>query len=1842
MSENRHIHIRGARENNLKGVDVDIPLGKMTVVTGPSGSGKTSLAMGTLYAEGQRRYMETFSPYVRQFMDRMDRPAVEAVDNVPPAIALGQRNSVKNSRSTVGTMTGINEYLKLVFSRLAVGRDAQGRIVRPSTPQSVVQELLQEHAGEDAVFCFGVAQVGSFEEMRTALLGQGFLRVWIDGDMQRLDELEEGALNGSECWMVVQDRVKLKAEAQARLLEAVETALRLGQSVAYVALRGHEGWGALREYRSDWYPLEEPRPGLFSGNSPLGACPECKGYGRAISYDYNKGIVPELSIRDGALKMLMSPTLSLCYQDFLKANRKYKAVRLDVPWNKLSSKEKDWTLNGNCGELDAWAASDHGLWYGYKGIFEDMEKHAHKMTVRVFLSYYRVYSLCPACGGGRLRPEALAYTLGGLTVPQVQALPMDELLQWVDAHVLPNVGEDRSLAQAVGELRSRVSYLCEVGLPYISTARLTRSLSGGEIERVSLTACLGAALTETLFVLDEPTVGLHSRDTERLISAMRRLANRGNSLVVVEHEEAVMRAADYLVDMGPGSGSAGGELVFAGAPAGIASVSRSLTGQYLSGKRQISIPAKRNKPKGFLKIRKAECHNLHNFDVDIPLGVYTCLTGVSGSGKSTLACQVLYGHVHPEALDDEEQVQGGTIRGLEKLKEVVLVDQSPIVRTPRSTPALYMKIFDEIRALFVQEPTAQARGLKPGYFSFNSGEGRCPRCAGLGLEKVEMQFLSDIFVPCAWCHGSRYTPQALSITLWGYNMAEILAMDVKSALELFSKSTNARARRVVAGLRALVNVGLGHLGLGQPLNTLSGGENQRLKLARILTETMADGADGKGSLLILDEPGTGLHFSDLEVLLNVFSQLVKQGHSLLVIEHNLDLIKAADYVIDLGPEGGNGGGQVVAAGTPEQVAAAGKGYTAAYLAQALRGVAPASFASALPCAEETPRAISLRGARHHQLKNIDVDIPLNEMTVVTGLSGSGKSTLAFDIVFAEGQKRFMDVMSPYARQFTEQMETPDIDTLTGLPPTVAIEQNRSRGGSKSTVGTVTEIWQFLRLLYAKLGVAHCPRCGVEVGRRSPDEIHAAVQQELEKKPTRLMISAPVVQNRKGHYADLARWAAKKKYPYLVADGVLTTPEDFTPLDRYSNHNVDVVTAVLSVVHNKIQANGEDCDFATMQEIVDRTLEMGDGFLRLIPEGKLKKAVLLGTRLTCPKCGESYADPEPSSFSFNSPHGWCPTCMGHGVISAAGGKKRDEDERASALERELRYDRELEQAVAKGEAEALCPACRGMRLNPFALGVTLFGKKITDMGMMDAETALREVQGWRFCGREEEIARNVVAEIEPRLRFLQRVGLGYLSLDRSATTLSGGEIQRIRLAAQLGSNLRGVLYVLDEPTIGLHPRDNARLLSTLAELKRRGNTLLVVEHDEDTMRSADFLIDLGPGAGVNGGQIVAQGCFEDVVANPSSVTGKALSVAGRRAGGGHRLSIKDAEWLVLDGCNLHNLKNVELRLPRARFTVVTGPSGAGKTSLITDTLGPAVRAALGSKSEKKVWGKCYGLDSVRALYQVDQSPLGKTPRSTPATYIGIFDEIRKLFAQSADARRLGFDAGRFSFNTSAGNCPDCKGTGFRKQEMDFLPPCTVPCESCRGARYNSRTLQVRYKGKTIADVLDMNMEEAAAFFENQPRLADPLKLLCETGLGYLSLGQASNTLSGGEAQRIKLVAELIKGRRAALSAIRRGRALPQDLYLIEEPTIGLHPQDVRLLVQVLRRLVELGNTVVVIEHNLELICEADFVIDMGPSAGEQGGEIIAQGTVRQVAASSRSVTAPFIRQELLRGKSLRKK
>lgn len=1872
------IRIKRAEEHNLKGWDVEIPMNKMSVITGPSGSGKTSLALHTLYAEGQRRYVETFSPYVRQFLERMGRPKVESIEPIPPALALEQTNRVRTSRSTVGTMTELTEYWKFVFSHLAEGRDPlTGEIVRPVGADEAAEWVKKNFpAGDDLMVLFPITLPEGLpsQEVLAGMLSGGYLRYFWEGEVYRSDSPEGAPWKESDApssLLVVQDRLRCpeagNATEQERLTEALDEALRLGKHMTTLASRDNGKWEVRRQFRNDWSPLLEPMPGLFSFNSALGACPHCRGFGKTIGVNLNKTVYWDKSLQDHAIGIFHSlkgelwrcnGKLPAQFEKELLSCAKKKKIPVNRPFGELTEAQQKWVLEG---ETDPGVPARE-FWPGVRAFFKWHESQPSKMLVRMLLGYFRSYDLCPECKGARLRPEALCFTVGGNTLPDLMQMPIEDLLPWVKKHVLhPKEGGswNGSMAYVAGELFSRLAYLNEVGLGYLTLDRATKTLSGGEVERVNLTLSLGSSLTNTLFVLDEPTVGLHPRDTGRLIRIMHRLRDRGNTVTVVEHEEAVMRAADWIVDLGPGSGDKGGEKLYAGPIAGLEKVEKSQTGAFLFGNKRLEIPQTRRKAKKCLHLKGASHNNIHDLDVDIPLGVMTCLTGVSGSGKSTLAYDILYLNALKNFGERSEDDPGilESLTGWENLSGVYLVDQSPIMRTPRSTPSVYIKAFDGIRQLFADTDEAKAGGVSAGYFSFNSGEGRCPRCSGCGFEKIEMQFLSDVYVPCGDCEGRRYTNEALRYTLNEKTLSEVLDFSVSLACEWFEQIPGSKSAKVRQSLGLLQQVGLGHLKLGQPLNTLSGGENQRLKLAGLIMESGAlakktagkgkSSTKPKGKLLLLDEPSTGLHFSDIKVLLGVFHSLVEAGHTLLVIEHNTEIIKCADYVVDLGPEGGLGGGQLVACGTPEEIAANRDSITGRYLLPLLNPDSPKAKESLLIREnleefEDWTRAIgpvkairdrfdpgtqwiSLRGARYHNLKNMDVDIPRGEMTVLSGLSGSGKSSLAFGIFFEEGQRRFLDVMSPYARQFTEQRERPEKDCLIGLPPTVAIEQNVSRGGSKSTVGTVTEIWDFFRLLYSKLGDIWCPHCQKKTIRLSHEDIAAqALRQAQASKSFSLM--APLIRGRKGNYTDLAEWAEKKGYEYLFVDGKRVAVAAFRPLDRYKTHDIDLILG-----------NWKPGALPSVQEwshIIHQALKWGKGVLRW--EDDKGKRGFLSTSRSCPSCGEAFDEPEPRLFSYNSPHGWCPVCRGHGVIKP--GLRIDLEKTDSVLEAELRFDKEVERASEEENVIRICPSCHGTRLNELARSARLKDLTPDQLASMPVVHLHGIVEKWEFPPREMMIARDALTEIERRLHFLTTVGLEYLQLNRSVRTLSGGELQRIRLSAQLGSNLQGVLYVLDEPTIGLHPRDNQRLLESMKELKERGNSLLVVEHDTEVMEQADWIMDMGPGAGVHGGEIMAQGTLTDLRENDLSVTGKALREQPQHPYRGERRPLPALRsrtgWIKINKASLHNLKGVNAQFALERLNVVTGVSGAGKTSLVTGTLFPAAQEALYEKTPlEKAWKSASSFDSLSHVYRVDQTPIGRTPRSTPGTYVGFFDDIRALFASTQGARQRGFTASRFSFNTASGRCEACKGNGAIKWEMDFLPPSYRPCEVCQGRRYNTQTLEVEYNGKTIADVLEMSLEEAADFFDAVPKIRDPLRLLCDTGMGYLRLGQPSSTLSGGEAQRLKLVTELIKGQAGTRTATLRGRILPKALYIIEEPSIGLHPLDVRRLIDVLHRLVDQGNTVVVIEHDLEIAAEADYLIDVGPEAGAFGGEIVAAGTPEEIAACRKGFTYQWMEKVL---------
>ena len=871
------------------------------------------------------------------------------------------------------------------------------------------------------------------------------------------------------------------------------------------------------------------------------------------------------------------------------------------------------------------------------------------------------------------------------------------------------------------------------------------------------------------------------------------------------------------------------------------------------------------------------------------------------------------------------------------------------------------------------------------------------------------------------------------------------------------------------------------------------------------------------------------------------------------------------------------------------------------------------------------RWITVEGAREHNLRNLSVRIPRNKLVVVTGVSGSGKSTLAFDILFSEGQRRFLDSLNAYARQFVEQMPRPDVDAVHGLPPTVSIEQRISRGGGKSTVATVTEIYHFIRLLYTKLGVIHCPDCQLPVQAQTLDSLVGSLKMQAKKRGD-LLLLAPRIRNRKGFHTDVGEWAARQGYEQVRADGEFLPTAEPLRLDRYSEHDVEAVVG-------RLKKRG----VKNATELISECLAVGQGTLFAVDDAGGE--TVHSTSHSCGGCGRSFAPLDPKDFSYNSARGWCPTCRGFGETFYIPDVERGDAQEA------------VEETWFgwQEDSRELCTDCNGARLAPLARAVRLplprlakrnFGDEPTIYAFAQASVGAADelFAALKWRGRGAEIARDILPEIASRLSFLREVGLDYLQLGRAVTTLSGGEAQRIRLAAQLGSNLSGVLYVLDEPTIGLHPRDNQQLLGALEQLRSRGNSVVVVEHDEDTMARADYIIDLGPGAGVVGGQVVAAGSLKQILRNKQSLTGIELSRQHSRgqalcqarpthpplARRGASRKNKTPSLLFRE-LRKNNLKNVSVAVPLGRFTVVTGVSGSGKSTLVRECILPAVRTALKARRKKTI----EGIEQIKAVHEVDQSPIGRTPRSVPATYVGFFDTIRQLFAQVPESRMRGFGPARFSFNSPQGRCPECKGAGIVKLEMNFLPPAFMTCDTCEGSRYSPEVLDIVYNDKTIAEVLELSVNEAADFFGAIPKIFRPLKALRDTGLGYLKLGQTSPTLSGGEAQRVRLVTHLLSG--LSDNPARLMSDSRKNLFLLEEPTIGLHMADVRRLVGVLQRLVDGGHTVLVIEHNLDLIAAADWVIDLGPEGGQGGGQIIVQGPPPEIAKTRHSHTGRFLKR-----------
>jgi excinuclease ABC subunit A len=2005
--DNSTIVIRGAREHNLRNVDLDLPRNRLIVFTGVSGSGKSSLAFDTLYAEGQRRYVESLSSYARQFLGQLQKPDVDYLAGLSPSISIQQKAAGRNPRSTVGTITEIHDYLRVLYARIGQGHCPRcGRPITAQTREQIIGRILALPEGTRFLILAPVirGQKGEYKDLFEEMLKRGFVRARVDGQVVRLtDDLKLDRRIKHDIAIVI-DRLKNEPKIRPRLAEAVEQALALADGAMIIAVEqpGAKGMELPEENDRPSHPVtpsprhlrpspeyedillsahyactacnrsyEPPSPQMFSFNSPHGMCPDCDGLGYRYSFDPGLLIPdPALSFYDGGIP-LVGPVRGMgrWRRHIFEGVAQTLGIDLKKPWRDLPVEQQNLLLYGG-GDRHItfeWKQRGGGVWkHGgkWEGIIPQLLSSFKKTAAgprRLQLEKYMRVVRCPSCQGQRLNEQARAVRVGGKTLVELCALPIGDLAQWFDPETGPLEKSLEPIQRAIAEevlkeIRGRLGFLLNVGLHYLTLDRSAPTLSGGEAQRIRLAGQIGCGLVGVLYILDEPSIGLHPRDNDRLLRSLERLRDMGNTVVVVEHDEETMRAADHIVDFGPGPGVRGGEVVAAGSFAEVVANPKSLTGQYLAGVKQIAIPEKRRpRSEKSLQIHGARHHNLKNIDVEIPLGLFVCVTGVSGSGKSSLINDILREglqiadgrlQIENEGGGEESEAEGRAIcnlhsaicnrydriTGTEHIDKVIDIDQSPIGRTPRSNPATYIKVFDEIRALFAQMPEAKIRGYTPGRFSFNKPGGRCEACEGNGSNRLEMDFLADVWMTCPVCEGRRFNRETLQIRFKGKNIHEVLEMDVQEALEQFTN-----VPRIRAMLQTLHDVGLDYIKLGQSSPTLSGGEAQRIKLARELCKR----STGK-TLYILDEPTTGLHFDDIQKLLQVLHGFVDAGNSVVVIEHNLDVIKTADWVIDLGPEGGSGGGEVVCTGTPEEIAAWPNSYTGQALSRGPLSVVRSSWSVANGKARKTKSQkrqatdyglrttdygpmthLTVQGAQQHNLKNITVSLPRERMTVCCGPSGSGKSSLALDTIYAEGQRRYIESLSAYARQFLGQMQKPKVEHVSGLSPAISIEQKTTSKSPRSTVGTVTEVYDYLRILYARLGQPYCPACDIPIGTQTTDEIIDKVASLPEG--SKFYVMAPLERHGQEKYEALWEEIRRAGFVRVRIDGRSYNLDELPPIDHRRKHVVQVI------VDRLVARPGQRGRIA---DAIEAALELGRGVMHVAHvdqerEEPAWKVEHFSLHFACDRCGRSFEPLNPHHFSFNSPLGWCPTCEGLGVQKGASPALVIRDPRrslrdgalaawppltaenpfsrfAEALARHVGFslDTPFEQlqaahqrAVLHGTGETWipldggarsaergapsaerrarsaeiqrprnsalparrsalgarrsalyaprfqykglfpaideatrvsfvyrhkldhlvnevpCSTCGGSRLRDDAAACRFNGYTLGQLCGLPLGQTLELFKNLKLPQAQQQVAGEVLREITNRLQFLVDVGLDYLTLSRPTPTLSGGESQRIRLASQIGSGLTGVLYVLDEPTIGLHPRDNRRLLQALAHLRNLGNTLVLVEHDREVIAAADYLLDFGPGAGDRGGEITAQGTPKQVTRAKNSLTGQYLS--GRRAiaiPSNRRITTHHAPLtshhpaLTVKGARQNNLKNLDVRFPLGAFIAVAGVSGSGKSSLVHEILyNTLARKLHRARTSGAAHDEILGLEHIDKVINVDQDPIGNAPSSNPATYTGVFDLIRQLFAQLPEAKVRGYHPRRFSFNKPGGRCEACEGNGQKKIEMHFLPDVWVECDVCHGSRYNPGTLAVRYKGKSIADVLEMRVSEALALFDNIPKIRRVLQTLADVGLDYLSLGQPAPTLSGGEAQRVKLAAELARPN--------TGRTL----YLLDEPTTGLHFDDIHKLLEVLNRLVDLGNTVIVVEHNMDVIKTADWIIDLGPEAGDAGGYIVAQGTPEEV-------------------------
>ena len=1749
-----HLVLQGLRENNLKNLSVAIPHDSLVCITGLSGSGKSSLAFDTVYAEGQRRYIETFSPYTRQFLDKIKKPEVDYVQNVRPAIAIQQKTRILNSRSTVGSLTNSNDYLRTLWTHIASPNcpECDRQIISHTANELALQleRACNDQPGEAFYICAPVTLPKS-PKKRKALLEHitaiGYSRFLNPATMQA--EITERP-DKPPLWLhneviVVLDRIHAERFSYKSALDSFTQAYALAQGQCIILPRSIVTGSVafpLKEYthfqqlRCVDHPdaiLPKIRKSLFSYNHPNGACENCNGFGFNLTVDPELVVPnPGLSLQEGAIHCWSSENRIWEHESLLLFCKK-KKIPISKPWHTLTPAQQSLLFD-----------TKEKTYTGIRPWFKKLERKSYKMHIRVFLARYRSQTICADCNGMRLKKEALIYKYKSVQLPDLWSMEIQKLLEWLTQtkKTLSKTQQvSRPLADLFAHTIERLTFLNDLGLSYLTLNRQARTLSGGETQRVNLAAALGSSLTATQFVLDEPSVGLHARDTLRLIAAVKQLSAGKSSVLVVEHDPEFIKAADSIIEIGPGAGSSGGEIVYTGSYARW----KNKKSIYLQRKKQPAISNKKTKQ---IQIKNACARNLQNISCSIPLGSLTVLSGVSGSGKSTLVAEVILEAYRCYKQKVPATLIPGTVTGFEHIEECAYIDQSPLAKSPRANVATYTKIWDILRDLLAETEQAHQRALTRSSFSFNVDQGRCTVCKGAGHTREDMQFLSDIYLPCEACLGRRFQMPVLEVKRNGKNAHEWLQTTVSETALLLKENS-----RITATCQLLIRLGLGHLTLGHALSDLSGGEAQRLKLIRFI-----DAAKIKSSLLIFDEPTTGLHAQDVGLFLDLLDTLKAQGHTLICIEHNLDVIDSADHIIDLGPEGGSQGGRLLYDGPVAGLPAAQESYTA--LALERHKKSPESKQQKIKPAKKTSTSVArITGATQHNLKNISLAIPLEKIVAFTGVSGSGKSSVAKDILFAEGQRRYLDCLSPYARQFIKGLDKPAVESLDNIPPGVYVGQHLTLPVQLSTVATLSEIYNFLRLLFVKTGDQFCPEHPDQrIANLSADRIAATLHADYNEK---IRILVPIITSRKGSHKEIIRRAIDADITEVRVNGVFCKSSSlFEGLERNKTHTIEYVLAV---------CNPRRLDTILLKEVLEHGLALGSGSIII---NNAKKDLIFSTSRSCPICNRGFLKPDPEDLSFHSTRGACTVCSGTGVRQNG----------------------------------SLCKTCSGQRLNPIGRNIRIAGKNISELSSMKPLAALNFLNDTTF---EKTTADLILSEVRTKLETLSSLGLNHISLDRDCKTLSSGELQRVRLSAALGSSLAGVLYLLDEPSAGLHPNDNRLVLNKIQQLKEHGSSVILIEHDPDSITCADHIVELGPGGGLEGGSVVFEGSLarfkksdtktSRAIKNSTSLSIKQVSRA-----------IQESLTITQGTCNTVSIDS--LTIPLNQLVAICGVSGAGKSSLVEGMVADTILNGTAPIAHNHWYGENSEVHASTAIHKIlviDQQPIGKNTRSTPASYLGLWDHIRKLFAQTPEAKSLGWSSSYFSYNTGNGRCPTCEGRGSLKLEMNFLANSSITCDTCEGKRFADEANTVRFTGLTPADALSLTFEEAKTHFTNYPKIRKPVDRACALGLGYLTLGQSSTTLSGGEAQRLKLVAELCT------------KQSDHTLYILDEPTTGLHVDDVSRLVQVLDELVDLGNSVFVIEHDPFVLAAADYILELGPGPGDQGGTVIFEGSPTELCRST---------------------